>query len=247
MSESGEVAVLIPAAGEGTRLGGRRKQFRLLGQKPVLVQTLYVFERHPDVDHIIVATPPEAVIPLQEELRRIGVTKLRHVVAGGTTRQDSVGAALAHTADSVDVVMVHDAVRPFVRLSHVTDVIIAAREHGAAALAVPVVDSVRRVDGIIFKETVSRENLYRMQTPQGFRRDWLIQAHRSAGEAGVMANDDVDLIQRAGFDVRYVVGSNLNVKITTREDWEHAIKFWPIWEESLHHEAGERDVVREVS
>jgi len=244
MSESGEVAVLIAAAGEGTRLGGRRKQFRMLGKKPVLVQTLYVFERHPEVDHIIVATPEEAVEPLRDELLRVGITKLQCVVAGGSTRQDSVGAALAHTSDEVEVILVHDAVRPFVGLFQVSEIIQSVRKHGAAALAVPVADSVRRSDGVAFMETVPRENLYRMQTPQGFRRDWLITAHALAGEKGVIANDDVELIQRAGFAVRCVSGSNLNVKITTRDDWDRATQFWPVWEECLHQETSEFDAIQ---
>ena len=244
MSESGEVAVLIPAAGEGTRLGGRRKQFRILGNKPVLVQTLYVFERHPDVDHIIVATPEEAVEPLRDELRRVGITKLQSVVAGGATRQESVSAALAHTSDDVEVILVHDAVRPFVRLFQVSDIIQSVRRHGAAALAVPVTDSVRRSDGFTFMETVPRENLYRMQTPQGFRRDWLVKAYTWAGETGVVATDDVELIQRAGFAVRCVGGSNVNVKITTRDDWDRAMQFWPVWEESLHLEDVELEGIR---
>ena len=246
MSESGEVAVLIPAAGEGTRLGGHRKQFRMLGNKPVLVQTLYVFERHPDVDHIIVATPREAIEPLRAELRRIGITKLSAVVAGGATRQESVCAALAHTGEGVDVILVHDAVRPFVRLFQVSSIIESVRKHGAAALAVPLVDSVRRSDGVNFMETVPRENLYRMQTPQGFRKDWLVTAHAAAKHNGIVANDDVELIQRSGHGVRCLTGSNLNVKITTRDDWDRAMQFWPTWEQSLQHETGDLDPVREV-
>ena len=112
--QAGQVAVLIPAAGEGTRLGGRRKQFRRLGGEPLLVQTLRVFERHPEVDHLLVAAPNEAIEALEAELRRVGLTKLTAVVAGGATRQESVRAALAAVPEGVDVVLVHDAVRPFV-------------------------------------------------------------------------------------------------------------------------------------
>ncbi len=246
MEEGREVAVLIPAAGEGTRLGGRRKQFRMLGKKPVLIQTLDVFERHPDVHHIIVATPAEAVRPLRQELRRVGITKLRSVVSGGTTRQDSVAAAMAACPDSVGVVLVHDAVRPFVRLSQVSEVIAAARTHGAGALAIPVADTVRRGSQGIFGKTVDREGLMRMQTPQGFRRDWFTEAHQRAREMKQPATDDVDLVQQLGHSVLMVDGGELNVKITTPEDWERAIHFWPMWEKILHLEAGERRVMSEA-
>jgi len=245
-SKGNEVAVLIPAAGEGTRLGGRRKQFRMLGGKPMLVQTLDVFERHPEVDHIIVATPAEAVRPLRQELKRIGITKLMTVVSGGLTRQDSVAAALAETPDTVEVVLVHDAVRPFVRLSQVSAVISAARKEGAGALAVPVTDTIRKGDENLFGVTVPREKLYRMQTPQGFRRNWFQDAHEAADKNNYYATDDVDLVQHKGYPVQIVEGGELNVKITTPEDWERATQFWPMWEKILHLESREREVMAEA-
>jgi 2-C-methyl-D-erythritol 4-phosphate cytidylyltransferase len=245
-AKEGEVAVLIPAAGQGTRLGGRRKQFRVLGGKPVLVQTIDVFERHPEVDHVIVATPAEAVKPLRQELRRVGITKLRGVVSGGGTRQDSVAAALAATPETVSVVLVHDAVRPFVRLSQVSEVIAAAREFGAAALAVPVTETLRHGMNQRFGTTVDREQLYRMQTPQGFRKDLFQEAHRRAAEENVSATDDVELVQLLDSEVVIVEGGELNVKITTPEDWERATQFWPMWERILHLEKGERKVMEEA-
>ena len=218
----------------------------MLGEKPVLVQTLNVFERHPEVHHIIVATPAEAVRPLRQELRRVGITKLKSVVSGGTTRQDSVAAALAACPDSVGIVLVHDAVRPFVRLSQVSEVIKAARTHGAGALAIPMVDTLRRGAVGFFEETVDREDLMRMQTPQGFRRDWFSEAHQKALELKQSATDDVDLVQQLGYSVLIVEGGELNVKITTPEDWERAIYFWPMWEKILHLEASERQVMSEA-
>ncbi len=232
MGLAGHVTVLIPAAGEGSRLGGRRKQFRLLGGRPVLVQTLMVFERNPDVRTIIVATPAEAVNPLRDELRAVGVSKLFMVVPGGDTRQASVGAALSVVPEETDVILVHDAVRPFVPQELLAGVIKTARASGAASLAVPISDSIRKSDGAIFAESVDRENLYRMQTPQGFRTAWLQQAHIQAESENFFANDDVELVQRAGFDVQLVPGSPLNEKITTQEDWDRAVRFWSSWESS---------------
>jgi len=251
MRESGRVAVIIPAAGEGRRLGGHRKQFRVLGGKSVLVQTLLVFERHAEVDHIIVATPSEAVKPLSDELKRVGISKLHMVVEGGATRQASVEAALTHVPEDVDVVLVHDAVRPFVRMSKVSSVIEAVRLHGAAALAIGISDTVRRVsrsdDGHVeFGTTEPRELLVRMQTPQGFNKSWLVAAHKEATAKGVQATDDVDLVQREGHAVVGIEGCSYNTKITTQQDWEQALRFWDFWEGVLLVEEREQIVGQET-
>lgn len=231
------VAVIIPAAGEGRRLGGHRKQFRVLGGHSVLVQTLMVFERHKEVNHIIVATPEEAVDPLDEELRRVGITKLRCVVPGGASRQDSVRTALLTVPDSVDVVLIHDAVRPFVTQVSVQAVINSVRTSGAASLAIPATDTLRKATPAgIFTDTVSRDDVFRMQTPQGFRRDWIMTAHAKAVDADVDATDDVALVQWAGHAVHVVEGDTDNVKITTQSDWERAQRFWPVWQSLLRQE-----------
>lgn len=239
----GKVAVLIAAAGRGKRMGGARKQFRELGGKPVLVQTLFVFERHPGVDYILVATPREAVRPLRQELRRVGVTKLVGVVAGGDTRQASVLAALEAVPDDVGVVLVHDAVRPFVREGLVTQVIDCVRTDGAGSPAIQVTDTLRKGSDGFFRETIDRNGLFRMQTPQGFRRDWLLEAHGRAMEDEYEATDDVDLVRRIGHDVRIVPGSEDNVKITTPDDWERATTYWSVWEHILRLEDPVRHVV----
>ncbi|MFQ5569782.1 MAG: 2-C-methyl-D-erythritol 4-phosphate cytidylyltransferase [Rhodothermales bacterium] len=231
--ERGGVAVLIPAAGEGKRLGGHRKQFRRLGGQPLLVQTLFVFERHPEIDYLLVAAPAEAAGILEAELREDGLSKLTTVVVGGSTRQESVRAALEAVPQDVEVVLVHDAVRPFVEAAHLSAVIGAVRAHGAAAMALPVADTVRRGTGVCFGETVPRDSLYRMQTPQGFRRDWFVEAHRQALKDRFLATDDVELVQRTGRRVHIVQGSPRNLKITTPEDWRMAQLFWARWE-ALH-------------
>jgi len=251
MSESGQVAVIIPAAGRGTRLGGHRKQFRVLGGKSVLVQTLLVFERHSEVDHIVVATPEEAVGPLREELVRVGISKLHDVVGGGDTRQESVHRALMALPEAVDVVLVHDAVRPFVRMSRVSAVVRSVRQSGAGSLAISISDTVRKMAAgqsgeVLFAETVPREELVRMQTPQGFRRDWLIEAHDKAFRGEIQATDDVALVQHTGHDVVCVPGCQYNIKITTPQDWEQALRFWNYWASVLQHEEREQIVGKET-
>src|SRR5690606_37082167 len=121
------VAVVIPAAGAGRRMGGERKQFRTLGGAPVLVRTLEVFEQHPDVQAIFVAGPAGEAGDLGDELRGYGLTKLHAVVEGGATRQESVGRGLAAVPAGTEIVLVHDAVRPFLPADRLGAVIEAAR------------------------------------------------------------------------------------------------------------------------
>lgn len=224
-----EVAVLVPAAGRGRRLGGTPKQFRTLGEHPLLVQVLLLFEQHPAVDHVVVAVPGEQVPEVTDRLRAEGLSALTDVVGGGEHRQASVRHALRAVPDPVEVVLVHDAARPFVAAAQVQAVVQAGRANGAASLAVPVADTLRRGDGDTFGDTVPRDRLYRMQTPQGFRRDWLEEAHRRAAADGVTATDDVALVRRTGHDVSLVTGHRRNFKITTPDDWALAQRLWTTW------------------
>lgn len=244
-----DVAVLVPAAGAGTRMGGdTRKQYRELGGETLLVRTLTALERSASVGHIIVAVPGRDLSSVTDRLQAAQLRKLTAVVEGGKTRQDSVRNALRAVPKPVRVVLVHDGVRPFVPSDRVDAVVEAVRATGAASLAVPVADTLRRgraaeakppdakagppdadapSDGAVqFGETVDRDSLFRMQTPQGFRRDWLEKAHRVAREQGFIATDDVELVQRLGHDVTCVEGSAYNIKITTPTDWTLAQALW---------------------
>ncbi len=230
-----KVAVVVPAAGVGRRMGGERKQFRSLGGVPVLVRTLEVFERHAGVDALVVVGPPGEGEALCDELRAHGLTKLYGVAEGGATRQASVGQGLAALPPDTEIVLVHDAVRPFLPADRLSAVIEAAQAHGAAALAVPMADTVRRAKpapaeagGDDFGPTVPRDDLWRMQTPQAFRIDLLREAH--ARFADIAGTDEVELVQRLGHAVRVVPGSALTFKITTPDDWTLAEALWPFWE-----------------
>lgn len=240
--DANEVAVLVPAAGQGTRLGGRRKQFRQLGGQALLVQTLRAFERSRHVGHLIVASPEDEVRHVSDQLLAAGLTKMTAVVSGGDSRQESVRNALRAVPAPVEVVLVHDAVRPFVTRSQIGDIVGAVREYGAASLAIPVADTLRRADRSAdrsatkaalqtFADTVDRSGLWRMQTPQGFRRAWLENAH--ATDDNPPATDDVELVQRLGHDVRLVRGDRHNFKITTPGDWQFATTLWPEWERGI--------------
>jgi 2-C-methyl-D-erythritol 4-phosphate cytidylyltransferase len=228
-NQANEVAVLVPAAGRGRRLGGVPKQFRLLGEHPLLVQVLLLFEQHPAVGHVVVAAPEDRLSEVTRRLRAEGLSTLTAVVGGGDSRQASVRHALRAVPDPVNTVLVHDAARPFVAASEVRAVLQAVQADGAASLAVPVADTLRREADGVFGDMVPRNSLCRMQTPQGFRRDWLEDAHRHAAANGVTATDDVELVQRKGHDVSLVKGSRRNFKITTPDDWALAQRLWASW------------------
>ena len=169
------VGVLLPAGGSGLRLGGQRKQFRLLGDAPVLVQTARAFAGHPDVAAVVVVAPAPDVADVGRMLAEFGVVAA--VVAGGASRAASVACGLAALEAHVEIVLVHDAVRPFVSADLVERVVAAVRAHGAAAAAVRVSDTLRRGAGLVYAETVERDGMWAMQTPQGARRDLLEAAY----------------------------------------------------------------------
>lgn len=225
------VTVIVPAAGEGRRMrqpGEPSKQFRELGGAPLMVQTLRVFQRFAGVSSIVVAAPPGGETPLAAQLAAFGLSKVQDVVAGGATRQESVGRALAAVPAQCSVVLVHDAVRPFVSAARLAAVIEAVLIHGAAALAVAVADTLRAAPAGTFGEEVQRDGLWRMQTPQAARRDVLQEAHGRLG--GLPGTDEVYLLRQAGVPVRLVEGEAINFKITTPADWDLAEAVWPAWE-----------------
>lgn len=233
IDHTSEVGVLIPAAGSGTRMGGQRKQFRSLGGQPLLVQTLLAFEQHPQVRHIVVAAPADRVDSLFRRLTDAGISKISSVICGGDTRQESVSHALGALPEGADIVLVHDAVRPFVRAEYISAVIEAVATYGAAALAVPVADTLRTRGQGGFGVTVPRDGLFRMQTPQGFRRTVIEEAYRKINLSTEQCTDDVALAMASGFLVHIVEGGPENIKITTPQDWKLAEALWPVWEAQL--------------
>lgn len=213
------VTAIIAAGGAGTRVGAAvPKQMLELDGRPILQHSVDTFAAHPQVAETIVVLPPElAGSPPAWLDQRPRV----RVVAGGARRQDSVANGFNAADAGADVLLVHDAARPFVAPEVITRVIDAAAAHGAAIAAVPVSDTVKRgeprgADTVIL-ETLARDGLYLAQTPQGFTRAVLAQAV-ALGRSGVAATDEAMLAERAGHSVRLVEGATSNVKITTAED-----------------------------
>jgi len=214
-----KVSVIIPAAGQGRRMeAGVSKQFLLLGGEPILKRTLEVFLNEPSVSAVTLVVPEADVEAVSGEFGG-GRGKLSEVVAGGKERQDSVHNGLKSLSADTDVVLVHDGVRPFVTPQMIRAAARAALDHGAAVAAIPVNDTLKRVDarGVI-DGGVSREGLWRMQTPQAFRYPLLLRAFDKARQDGFYGTDEVSLVERLGQEVFVVAGAESNIKITRPED-----------------------------
>ena len=215
------VVALVPAAGRGRRMGGPvAKQFLALGGRPLLLHSLSVLQASHAIQDIILAVPTsERQYCLDEIVIPHGISKVRKIVSGGEQRQDSVRHALAEVGAEVDIVLVHDAVRPFLSKDMIARVIHEASVHGAAIVALPMRDTVKQVgqNGII-ERTVDRRPLWLAQTPQAFRRDWLEEAHHKAHVNNIHATDDAHLVELLGRTVVVVEGSGDNIKVTRPED-----------------------------
>jgi 2-C-methyl-D-erythritol 4-phosphate cytidylyltransferase / 2-C-methyl-D-erythritol 2,4-cyclodiphosphate synthase len=214
------VTAIIAAAGSGRRLGGSvPKQFLLLGGVPVLGRTVEAFHAAPRVTDVIVVTREEAVAQVTA-LVDSGAKPTR-VIPGGATRQASVACGVAALAEAAEYVLVHDAARPFVTPEVIERALDAAIEAGAAIVALPATDTVKRVEvdrgAAHIVETIPREQIYLAQTPQAFRRD-VLEAAVALGRAGLEGTDEAALAERGGHRVRIVEGDPANVKITTAAD-----------------------------
>jgi 2-C-methyl-D-erythritol 4-phosphate cytidylyltransferase len=196
------------------------KQFLPIGGLPLIVHSLRVLQTSPAIDAIILAVPRADIAYCQSDIvMAYGFGKIVKVVAGGVERQDSVRLALAAVGSETEIVLVHDAVRPFLTLQMVTEVVEAARATGAAIVALPMRDTVKQVGANhTIERTVDRAHLWLAQTPQAFRREWLQEAHEKAHLEGVHATDDAYLIEWSGRPVSIVEGNGENIKVTKPED-----------------------------
>ncbi len=244
MESVSRVAVILPAAGLGTRMGRSsaeiggtsRKQFMLLDGSPILAHTVRKFLQSDEISEIVVAVRPDDVEwvteLLQDLLRQEERTALTaRAVAGGDTRQQSVENALASLSPDTELVAVHDAVRPFVDIETIERAIEEARNHGGAIVGIVPVDTVKQVSsaqasGAKVRTTISRERLVLAQTPQVFQYGVLKTAFERARQDGFLGTDESSLVERLEtVEVSVVPGSERNIKITRPNDMELARLF----------------------
>lgn len=226
-----KVAAIIPAAGIGRRMQHHLpKQYLTLGDRPILAVTLAVFEQLPEVTEITVVAQPAALDYCQKQvITPYGFKKVLRLVPGGKERQDSVYNALKvlHRHNDWDIYLVHDGVRPLVTADEVRRVIQAAAQHGAAILACPAQDTVKKVDRhrqVV--ATLNRQEIWLAQTPQAFRASLLWRAFVEAYGREFYGTDEAALVEALGVPVHVEPGSALNIKVTTPEDLFLATAIW---------------------
>jgi len=218
-----DVGVVIVAGGSGSRVGGEElKQFRWVAGKPMLLHSVQMFMARPDVGMVVCVLPQRYAGDPPPWLFQCDVDRLL-VSIGGRTRSESVANGLDDLPDEAQIVLVHDAARPLVDEGTIDRVVASVRAGTCAIAALPVVDTLKEVDadGIIVR-TVDREALWRAQTPQGFPRHIIVDAHRRAARDRISATDDAALCERLGIPVRVVRGAERALKLTEGADFARA-------------------------
>jgi len=224
------IVAILPAAGLGTRMGADApKQFRLLDGVPVVVFTLRRLAASPLIGRFLIATHADEIGPLNQRIAAERFSRPIHVIEGGDTRQESVAKALAEVPQGTELVLVHDAVRPLVTRDQVERVVAEAQRCQAAILGIPAMDTVKEVkraslpeDVALITATIPRERIVLAQTPQVFEAGLLREAYARAAADGFTASDEAALVERLGYDVHVVLGSERNLKITRPGDLEIA-------------------------
>ena len=218
-------SVIITAAGSGKRMGNSiPKQFLDLCGKPVIAWTIENFQNMPEIDEILLIVDGASLAGIRNEvIDKYGFTKISQVVHGGSERQDSVYNGLIRVDDRTEVILVHDGVRPFPPHSGIRMAIDSAAEGRGGVLGIPVTDTIKKIDGDNFvSETLDRNNLISVQTPQVFQAEMLKMAFEKAKREQFKATDEAMIVENAEFPVLVFPGSKSNIKITTPEDMDFA-------------------------
>jgi 2-C-methyl-D-erythritol 4-phosphate cytidylyltransferase len=232
------VLAIIPAAGSGVRMGGATpKQFLSLEGIPIFVHTLRKFAASDAIDEIFLGVRTEDMDRALKEIAKESLAKPVRVLAGGASRQETVARCLDEAPPDTEVVVVHDAVRPFVELAMIQQVVDLARKDGAAILGVPSVDTVKKVERQTIMGTIPREHIVLAQTPQAFRYTILRQAVDRALEEGFYGTDESSLAEHDGHKVTVLMGSDRNIKITKPSDLPLARLFIAQEREHIHDKA----------
>ena len=214
---------VIVAAGSASRMGGIDKVMAELKGEPMIVRTVRAFQDCDAISEIVVVTRPDLIVPIMDLCHDF--SKLRMVVAGGNSRQESVEQGLRALSEKVELAAVHDGARPLVTWQVIDRAVRAANSYGAAAPAIPVKDTIKVVTGGIVTATPDRSRLQAVQTPQVFDIDLLKGALKQAKEDGAAVTDDCSAVERIGMSVKIVEGDERNIKVTTPLDLKIAELF----------------------
>ena len=214
---------IVAAGGGGLRFGGDvPKQFARLGDMPIVMHGLLTLASSSHVNGVVLVVPAKYCSHCKDMLRSFGLADVK-VVSGGANRQESVYNGLTALpggdGDSDGIIIVHDGARPFVTAQNIADVIEVAQNYGAAAMAVPVTDTVKQInEAMLVEQTLCRDNICLVQTPQAFRREILLKAHEQARAEGITSTDDCHLVEKMGVAPKIILGCAKNIKITHSVD-----------------------------
>ncbi|NVM22781.1 MAG: 2-C-methyl-D-erythritol 4-phosphate cytidylyltransferase [Desulfobacterales bacterium] len=225
MDRPNRVAAIIAAAGEGLRMGAaQRKQYMMLGSRPVLAHVMSAFDKCDIIEEMFLVIPEadddfcrnEIVDPLR-------LSKPIHLVSGGASRQESVYNGLKATEGRFDIVAIHDGVRPLIKIEKIAECVRTAEKYGGCILAVPANDTVKTVDEHDRVVVTMKRHMIRMaQTPQAFYYNLILGAHMAAQEENYAGTDDAELVEMCGEVVKVITGDSHNIKVTTPEDFKVA-------------------------
>jgi 2-C-methyl-D-erythritol 4-phosphate cytidylyltransferase len=214
------VSAIIPVAGQGKRFGGKSpKQFQKIGDQTIIEITLKKFVSIAEINTGVVVVPENDIVFSENLFREIeGFAQKFTVVSGGIVRQDSVYNGLKTIPSGTDIIVVHDGVRPLVSSRLIRDSIESAFKSGACIAALPIKDTIKRVKNYTVQKTISRENLWLVQTPQAFQYSILMDAHEKARKKNFYSTDESALVEWSGHTVSIIPGETQNIKITTPAD-----------------------------
>jgi 2-C-methyl-D-erythritol 4-phosphate cytidylyltransferase len=215
------ISAIIVAAGKGKRMDQSiNKQYIKLKDKEVLAITLEEFSKVEQVEEIIVVVSPDEVEFCKNNIiDKYNFSKVKKIVCGGKERQQSVYNGLLNCGAETDIVLIHDGARPFIDKETICKSIEGAKMNGACTVAVPVKDTIKVADSNkIITKTLKRDELYLIQTPQAFRYELILEAHKKALSENALATDDTMLVEALGCKVKIIDGDYFNIKITTPED-----------------------------
>ncbi len=211
---------IVVAGGKSERMGQNiDKAFLSLGTKPVLIYSLLAFEKCRDIEEVVLVVRKERIEAARYAVQMFGCNKVKNIVSGGNKRQDSVMAGLDVVGEDCEIVTVHDGARPCVTPELISETIKSAKAHGSGVAAVKITDTVKVVEkNMVISETIDRTKLWRVQTPQSFKRELLLKAFEVVKRKKLIVTDESSAVELISKDVRIVVATPSNIKITTPDD-----------------------------
>ena len=215
-------AAIVPAAGYGIRFG-ETKQFKLLDKTPLFIHTLTPFLQSKDIREIILVVPRKSLSTIKKTISSFQNGKNVIAVSGGSNRQDSVYKGLKRVSQSCNIVCIHDGARPFVSVDLIESTILACVNFDGVVAAIKATDTVKLVThGSRVQKTLDRNKIWLAQTPQTFKKKELNKALLSAQKKNIVGTDEAMIMEKIGYSIGIIEGSNRNIKITTRKDWRQA-------------------------